>query len=81
MTAALAAANAEVLPPNRVPPQPELCPAEPNGHVIEALHRELIRGENRSLVCSPDYQARYVVTVRPDGAVACIENRFAYSCV
>lgn len=83
LSAALAAANAELLPPDPLiaPPRPELCPTEPNGRVIEALHRELIRGENRSPVCSPDHQARYLVTIRPDGAVACIENRFAYSCV
>ena len=83
LSAALAAANAEVLTPDPLiaPPRPELCPAQPNGRVIEALHRDLIQAESRSAACAPNYQARYVITVRPDGAVACIENRFAYSCV
>ncbi|RZJ16413.1 MAG: hypothetical protein EON91_13395 [Brevundimonas sp.] len=83
LTTALHAANVEALEPDRLTtsPQPALCPAEPADRVIEALHRDLIRGESRSPVCSPDYQARYLVTVRPDGSIACIENRFAYSCV
>lgn len=62
------------------PPRPELCPVEEVNHVLMAQHERLLEGEG-SLVCSSSYNASYLINVRPDGSIACIENRFAYSCV
>jgi hypothetical protein len=81
----LASVDAQLLAPDPIlsPPAPALCPRESGGRTVEALHNKLIEGPRRAgiQVCSPDYQARYVITVRGDGSVACIENRFAYSCI
>lgn len=85
LTVALTSADARLLPPDPIlsAPEPVLCPREPDGQALEALHNSLIKGTPRGgiQVCSPDYQARYIITLRGDGSVACIENRFAYSCV
>ena len=62
------------------PPRPELCPVEEVDHVLMAQHDRLLEGEG-GLVCSSSYNASYLIIVRPDGSIACIENRFAYSCM
>lgn len=85
LSAALESVDARLLEPDPMlsPPEPKLCPSEPGGQTVEALHSQLIAGPRQGVipVCSPDYQAACIVTLREDGSVACIENRFSYSCI
>lgn len=82
---ALAAASAHVLAPDAsvLEPQPRACPSEPGDRLIEAQHDHLLPGPPQGLfaACASDYMARYLIVLRSDGSVACIENRFVYSCV
>lgn len=65
------------------PPKAKLCPAGSGDRVMEAIVSRLVEGppESASPVCSSSYQARYLVVIRNDGAVTCIENDYAYSCI
>jgi hypothetical protein len=62
------------------PPLPKLCPVAAGERSIQARHDRFQKGRG-SLVCSADYDARYLIVLRADGSVSCVENNFSYSCV
>lgn len=85
LEATFAARGLERVPenPRLSPPKPRLCAFGTDDRIVEAIKSELVEGPSQSgsPVCSSSYQARYLFVIRPDGAVTCIENDYAYSCI